>query len=609
MTFTEAAVEVLRLVGKPLHYKKIAEIAIERNLLSHVGKTPEITMSSRLATMVRKDRGEAPIIKVKPGVFGLRDFAEDILETAKHESGHDYELPPAAEEPTATDSDDPAPEDGPAVAAPALPGSEVFPEEDDDDELILSKIQQPKENEEEPKRRKRRRRRKRREDEAAPPTRERSRRGGRERQEREDVRGNWERGRGGGEPSGGALADSIEMVLSEGRRQARRLTQVAEALVKKGTLEGDAAALGPTLAAAIRADIATRASRRDRQRFHLVGDQLELFAWSHPHDALKAEVDVVRLAQKQRDHMRRALLRKMSDMPAASLLELLATWLNAAGVSALRGVARPDAASGEFHLAGTLRQGPMEVPIAVLVTRSAVGREKVIELRGALHHYGDARAVWLITLGNVLRGAREEVAMSSAAPCALFDGMTLAAAMEEAGVGLRQVTVPLAVFDTELLDQLRGPGRVELREEVQEDADAEPNEGKRRRRRRKDRRGDDAAPEVSEAAGIPDEEVGGAGEADDAGADAAADPGDGDEGDDASDAADAEALAEGMAHLDDSVVSGEFQDLTATAGDSDDFDVDLVGSAESLDLPIADVETDESPEADGETADFEEPRA
>ncbi|MEM6959585.1 MAG: winged helix-turn-helix domain-containing protein, partial [Myxococcota bacterium] len=79
MTFTEAAVEILRLVGKPLHYKKITEIAIERNLLSHVGKTPEITMSSRLATMVRKDRGEAPVVKVKAGVFGLREFSADVL--------------------------------------------------------------------------------------------------------------------------------------------------------------------------------------------------------------------------------------------------------------------------------------------------------------------------------------------------------------------------------------------------------------------------------------------------------------------------------------------------------------------------------------------------
>ena len=80
MTFTEAAVEVLRSVGKPLHYKKITEIAIERNLLSHVGKTPETTMSSRLATMVKKDRGDAPITKVKPGVFALREFPEGAVE-------------------------------------------------------------------------------------------------------------------------------------------------------------------------------------------------------------------------------------------------------------------------------------------------------------------------------------------------------------------------------------------------------------------------------------------------------------------------------------------------------------------------------------------------
>ena len=84
MTFTEAAVEVLRSVGKPLHYKKITEIAIERNLLSHVGKTPETTMSSRLATMVKKDRGDAPIIKVKPGVFALRESAEEVEEERTH---------------------------------------------------------------------------------------------------------------------------------------------------------------------------------------------------------------------------------------------------------------------------------------------------------------------------------------------------------------------------------------------------------------------------------------------------------------------------------------------------------------------------------------------
>src|SRR5689334_23609220 len=75
MTFTEAALEVLRSAGEPLHYKKITELAIAGNLLSHVGKTPEVTMSSRLATLVKKDRGQSPIVKVRPGVFALRESA------------------------------------------------------------------------------------------------------------------------------------------------------------------------------------------------------------------------------------------------------------------------------------------------------------------------------------------------------------------------------------------------------------------------------------------------------------------------------------------------------------------------------------------------------
>ena len=160
MTFTEAAVEVLRLVGRPLHYKKITELAIERNLLSHVGKSPEITMSSRLATMVKKDRGEAPIVKVKPGVFGLRDFSEEVMRLADLEPESD-DLPEIViddEEPEAA-----APAEAAQAAAPKsdhkLPGSEVFPEEADDDEPILSKLDEPEGEGDDEARRKRRKKR------------------------------------------------------------------------------------------------------------------------------------------------------------------------------------------------------------------------------------------------------------------------------------------------------------------------------------------------------------------------------------------------------------------------------------------------------------------
>jgi len=79
MTFTEAAREVLKQCGHPLHYKEITEIAIEKNLLSHVGKSPEVTMGARLAATLKKGGDETPLIRVKPGVFALRDWDEETI--------------------------------------------------------------------------------------------------------------------------------------------------------------------------------------------------------------------------------------------------------------------------------------------------------------------------------------------------------------------------------------------------------------------------------------------------------------------------------------------------------------------------------------------------
>ncbi|MCA9583186.1 MAG: winged helix-turn-helix domain-containing protein, partial [Myxococcales bacterium] len=137
MTFTEAAERILRAAGKPLHYKKITEIAIAQNLLSHVGKTPEITMSSRLATVIKKDRGEAPIFKLKPGVFALREFPKDILDSAMKDSGQEYDSDGI--DLSGDDSTGENESAGPSMSPnrPSLPGADVFPEEDDDDQPIF----------------------------------------------------------------------------------------------------------------------------------------------------------------------------------------------------------------------------------------------------------------------------------------------------------------------------------------------------------------------------------------------------------------------------------------------------------------------------------------
>src|SRR5438067_1362524 len=75
MTFTEAAVEVLRRAGKTPHYKDLAEIAISKNLPSHVGQDPEVTMGQRLAAMAKRD-DERKVVAVTPdGTFALVEWS------------------------------------------------------------------------------------------------------------------------------------------------------------------------------------------------------------------------------------------------------------------------------------------------------------------------------------------------------------------------------------------------------------------------------------------------------------------------------------------------------------------------------------------------------
>ncbi|HEX7667731.1 MAG TPA: winged helix-turn-helix domain-containing protein, partial [Polyangiaceae bacterium] len=167
MTFTEAAAEVLRSAGKPLHYKEITELAIEKNLLSHVGKSPEVTMGARLAALLKKEDKTNPIVRVKPGVFALREWdgkkpkkgekeeAVAVEEAPESEGGinaleveaatRDSNAPPARSSsynalPGNDDDDDDRPilsGDDQHRAEMAAQGADLFEDEDDDDQPIF----------------------------------------------------------------------------------------------------------------------------------------------------------------------------------------------------------------------------------------------------------------------------------------------------------------------------------------------------------------------------------------------------------------------------------------------------------------------------------------
>ena len=79
MTFLEAALEILRHEGKPLHYKELTERSLGKKLLTFVGRTPEVTMQTQLTAAVKKAPGN-PFVRVKPGIFGLLRYPEVTAE-------------------------------------------------------------------------------------------------------------------------------------------------------------------------------------------------------------------------------------------------------------------------------------------------------------------------------------------------------------------------------------------------------------------------------------------------------------------------------------------------------------------------------------------------
>ena len=70
MTFTEAAIEILKREGGPLPVRRLAELAMTHHLLSVVGRDPEATMRLRL-----NEAGveSSELICVGPDLYGLRD--------------------------------------------------------------------------------------------------------------------------------------------------------------------------------------------------------------------------------------------------------------------------------------------------------------------------------------------------------------------------------------------------------------------------------------------------------------------------------------------------------------------------------------------------------
>jgi hypothetical protein len=265
----------------------------------------------------------------------------------------------------------------------------------------------------------------------------------------------------GEELAGKELADAAAIVLGAFDRNAGAvpLRAVVDQLVRRGRLTGDPQAAQTQLSASVRADNLRRTTNGQRPRFRFgVGQRLALTDWALGPDLSRLELDVMAAIERYREAARRTMLRRLQELPGHAFIELALFGLERAGMVNVRAVRRAGSPGGEAHFAAIHKTGSDEIRTAIVVRKDGreIGRERVSDLRGALHHYGPATAGWLVTTGQVLSGAREEATAQNAPPIALFDGLSFCRLLEDHDVGVVKTRFPIAIPDLELFENLRG---------------------------------------------------------------------------------------------------------------------------------------------------------
>lgn len=506
MTFYEAAVEVLKTAARPLHYKKITELAIKQQLLSHVGKTPEVTMGSRLVQEVQRGETTTAIVRTRPGVYALR-----IWET---EPPKPQPVAPAAEASPADDDDgerrgrrrrrrrrggsddtnsgrrgtngrgDAASSDAPEAKteggdAPLNPFdlySEGSIYADEEDESVVGPTTEDAPEAEAA--------------EASPaPDEARSERGSRGSGRRRSRR-RRDRDEDDGEASASSDAPKNERPQRDagqeskgsgrrprnerrsGRRSSRRdrrdrgLTSPAvvalralrdtgepatiKTLAANAKLDGD----GEAISAALVTDNQVRESKGLRPFFVKTLDgRWALTEWKISKGAQKAEQRLHDAAREMRRDAIDQLAKTLTTFSVDTWQHLVLALLKHMGYIVL-GTTKKD--ENTIVVRAEHRVGLTSVFVAIeLCDCDELGRNSVTELRGTLHHHDSSRGV-IFTTGYVAEEAIAESRIANLAPITLIGRKHLAEMLLDAGIGVHKLQLPIYYVDHGFFERLKG---------------------------------------------------------------------------------------------------------------------------------------------------------
>ena len=396
MTFTEAAVEVLRRAGKPLHYKEIADVALRDNLLSHVGQDPEITMGQRLAAMAKREDDRKVVAVLPEGTFALIEWS----------------LPQDAQvEPV------------PPPMQPAETGEPLYRPREREPRAIhaqarrrLAELQAEHEE-------------------------------GYEEAEAERRRQDQSHK---GQRKFPPPAEVVFEALAQ-RQSGAPLAELATDLLRRQLLSDALVRDLPSLVAALLEDNRRRTEAGRKPAFIVDGDRVTLVEFP-PASALLEEVraphvgarpmGAAQLGAEVRRAVVRALRRRVAELDTGAFENLCAALLEKMGMRDVRVAKRSK--EGPLYLARQ-RRGVSDLRVAVKLVRGGreIGRADVQELRKDLAHYS-AQMGLVLAPGDAGRDARGEASAAAQAPVALYVGEALPEEMIacRVGVTVQMVEVP-----------------------------------------------------------------------------------------------------------------------------------------------------------------------
>ena len=402
MTFTEAAVEVLRRAGKPLHFREIAEAALKDNLLSHVGQDPEVTMGQRLAAMAKREEDRKVVAIAPEGTFALPEWGvpqelivEPVAPDAEPEGSEDPQYRPREREPRAIH----------AQARRRL--AELQAEHEDGHEEVEA-----------------------------------------ERRKQDQAR---QKGQRRYPPPAEVIFEALAQ-----RQTGAPLPELAAELLKKQLLSEGLVHDLPSLVAALLEDNRRRTEAGRKPAFIVEGERVTLVEFPPPSaipELAEAKAPHLgarpmggaQLAMEGRRAVVRALRRRVAELDTSAFEALCASLLDRMGMRDVRVAKRSK--EGPLYLARQ-RRGLSDLRVAVKLVRGAreIARGDVQELRKDLAHYSAQMGI-VLAPGEAGRDARSEASAAGQAPVALYCGEALPEEMIALRVGVTVQTVEVPDMD------------------------------------------------------------------------------------------------------------------------------------------------------------------